>query len=122
LIRAGQQKATMADMRSLGTCVEAYKIDNGACPGPTPGHVDAAWMRELVEPIYIRTLPLEDAWGNPFVYWCDGEHYRIASLGLDGNQDRPFEEIARGTATQQFISDIVFVDGEFVQFPQGAQY
>lgn len=72
--------------------------------------------------IYIRGLPLEDAWGNPFVYGCDGEHYRVASLGLDGNQDGPFEELARGTATQQFISDIVFVDGEFVQFPQGAQH
>jgi hypothetical protein len=122
MIRAGEQKATMADMRSIGTCVEAYKIDHGTCPGPTPGHVGVAWMRELVEPIYIRTLPLEDAWANPFVYWCDGERYRIASLGLDRSQDGPFEEIAAGTATQEFTSDIVFEDGEFKQFPQGAQH
>jgi type II secretory pathway pseudopilin PulG len=122
VIRAGEQKLTMADMRSLGTCVEAYKIDSGTCPGPTPGQVTAEWMRELVEPVYIRTLPIEDAWGNPFIYWCDGEHYRIASLGLYGDQDGPFEEITRGTGTQRFTSDIVFEDGEFVQFPQGAQH
>jgi len=121
VIRMGEQKATMADMRSLGTCVEVYKIDHGACPGPTPGQVDAAWMREMVEPVYIRTLPVTDAWGNPFVYWCDGEHYRIASLGLDGTQDMPFGEIEDGTATRQFTSDIVFEDGMFIQWPEGPQ-
>jgi hypothetical protein len=49
VVRAGEQKATMADMRSIGTCVEAYRIDSGSFPGPTPGQVDAAWMRELVK-------------------------------------------------------------------------
>lgn len=116
-----EQKITMGNMRSIAIAVESYKIDNGATPGPTPGMVNAAWLQELVAPIHIETLPLNDAWDEPFLYWSDGEHYRIVSLGLDRSQDRPFDEIERGTGTQTFTSDIVFDDGEFTQFPEGEQ-
>jgi hypothetical protein len=121
MAQAGKQKRTMADMRSIATALEAFKIDNGACPGATPGEVEVAWNSEHLQPIYIRTLPLDDAWGRPFLFWSDGESYRIASLGSDGVLDRPYEEIVRGTGTQLFTADIVFEDGEFVQFPEGEQ-
>ena len=41
---------------------------------------------EHYQPYQNESSGFRDAWGNPFVYWCDGEHYRIASLGLDGTQ------------------------------------
>ena len=122
LARIKEQKQTMGDMRSVAIVVESYKVDNGSCPGPTYGQVDVAWMHEQVEPIYIRELPLLDGWRRPFLYWCDGESYRIVSLGMDGRQDRPFEKIVPGTATETFTSDIVFEDGEFKQFPKGEQH
>jgi hypothetical protein len=122
MMQAGKQKMTMADMRSIATSVEAYKIDNDVCPGSTPGQVEVVWMQEMVQPIYIRNLPLTDGWGRPFLYWCDGEHYRIASLGMDGVQDRPFDLIEPETGTQTFNSDIVFEDGRFIQYPEGEQH
>jgi len=83
--------------------------------------VEVVWLTSSVQPIYIRTLPLADGWGRPFLFWSDGEHYRIASFGSDGVQDHPYEEIIRGTGTQLFTADIVFEDGEFIQFPEGEQ-
>jgi hypothetical protein len=71
--------------------------------------------------LYIRSLPLADAWGNPFLYWSDGEHCRIVSNGSDGTADRPYEDVVPGTATQTFASDIVFGDGQFLQWPEGEQ-
>jgi type II secretory pathway pseudopilin PulG len=121
MAQAGKQKLTMADMRSIATALEAFKIDNGACPGATPGEVEVAWIREYVQPIYIRTLPLNDAWGRPFLFWSDGESYRIASLGSDGILDRSYEEIVPRTGTQLFTADIVFENGEFMQYPEGEQ-
>ena len=116
-----EQKITVGNMRSIAIAVESYKIDNGSTPGPTPGMVNAAWLQEFVAPFYIQTLPLNDAWDMPFLYWSDGESYRIVSLGLDRSQDRPFDEIEPGTGTQTFTSDIVFENGEFIQFPEGEQ-
>ena len=121
-IQADRQKQTMADMRSIATAVKVYRIDNGAVPGPTNGPVEAAWLLDWVVPVYIRTLPQVDGWGTPMVYWSDGESYRLASLGSDGTQDGPFEQIEPGTETQTFTSDIVFADGSFVQFPVGEQH
>jgi len=120
LERLGGQKRTMADLRSIGTAVEAHKIDRGVFP-KTDGYVPVAFIRAQIEPFYIRALPLADAWGNTFLYWSDGTHYRIVSHGWDGTADRPYDQVLPGTTTQTFTSDILFGDGEFVQRPEGDQ-
>ncbi len=112
----------MADLRSIGTAVEAFKIDNRAYPGPTEGFVPVAQLRAQVEPSYIRSLPLADAWGNALLYWSDGSRYRVVSNGWDGTADRPYDAVQPGTTTDTFASDIVFGDGEFLQRPEGEQH
>jgi general secretion pathway protein G len=120
LERLGNQKATMADLRSIATAVEAYKIDQGAYPR-SDGWVPVAVIRPHVEPSYIRTLPLADAWGNTLLYSSDGQRYRIASPGADGAADAPYDDVVPGTTTGTFSSDIVFGDGQFLQWPAGDQ-
>jgi len=115
------QKRTMADIRSVAVAVESYKIDNGVCPGPTEDHVDASFLREFVQPMYIRTLPVADAWGNGLLYWSDGEHYRIVSNGRDGEAEEPYDAVVDGTVINSLDGDIIFVDGAFVQWPEGPQ-
>lgn len=121
LERLGGQKRTMADLRSIGTAIEAHRIDRGSYPA-TDGYVAVATIRARVEPFYIRSLPLADAWGNTLLYRSDGQSYRIVSNGWDGKADRPYDEVVAGTTTQMFASDIVFGDGEFLQRPEGEQH
>ena len=118
----GSQKRSMADIRSIAVCFEAYKIDNDALPGaPTAGWVEVTEIREHVEPVYIRTLPLEDAWGNPFWIWSDGERYFIVSHGRDGERDADYSVVEPAGKRSSFNSDIVMSDGQFLQWPEGPQ-
>lgn len=119
--RLGGQKQTMASLRSIATAVEAFRIDNGMVPGPTEGYVPVATIRSQIEPSYIRTTPLADAWGNRLLYWSDGESYRIASPGWNGTAEQPYADVVPGTTTNAFDADIVFGDGQFLQWPEGAQ-
>jgi len=118
LMQSGSQKRTMADIRSIATCFEAYHIDNDAFPGaPTEGWVAVETITRLLQPVYIRTLPLVDAWGNPFTFWSDGEHYRIVSAGRDGEPDADWTVAQGGGETSGFDRDIVMGDGQFIQWP-----
>jgi hypothetical protein len=122
LAQAGKQKRTMADMRSVATVFEAYKIDNDALPdSPTGGFVPVETILEAVQPIYIRRLPLVDGWGNPIWIWTDGNSYRIVSAGRDGILQQDWATTEGAGATTSFDSDIVFGDGEFRQWPEGDQ-
>ena len=53
-IDRGKQKRTMADLRSIGTAIESYSIDNNVYPAA--GSMGA--LQPLIEPLYIRTMPL----------------------------------------------------------------
>src|SRR3990172_13018042 len=102
-IQRGRQKRTMADMRSIGTSVEAYAVDNNEYP------VDASDVTNItdeVEPRYIKKLPTEDAWGGIFDYISSPadspQVYTIESEGKDGSGDGA--TIFRG-ATSNFNND-----------------
>src|SRR2546430_17522104 len=76
---------TLKALRSLQITAEAYHIDYKKFP-------PAASIQELqplVQPVYIRTMPLRDGWGNAIFYltFGDGKSYVIASPGADGKFD-----------------------------------
>ena len=101
---------TIADARSLQTCIEAYYIDHRQFP--PAASVDE--LRKLIEPIYIRTTPMKDAWGTPFLYRvsADGQSYALASAG----SDRKFDD---GTCTAAYTTsskdDLVYQPHDFVR-------
>jgi hypothetical protein len=116
-------KKTMGDLRMMATAVEAYATDTNEYPKATS-------MKELVPmvtPTYIRTMPEADAWGTPYSYVGDGQHYRFASAGADRHFEwraRQLESIAVGAHPQYLEdddTDLIYQDGNFVQAPQKAQ-
>lgn len=121
-VDTGKQKRTMADMRSIGTAVEMWHVDNGSYPGPTDGWVSATWLTEHLQPVYIRSLPVLDGWEHETMYWSDGESYMIVSPGKDGVMEGDWlTELEPLGPTADHASDYVFRDGEFVQWYEGEE-
>jgi type II secretion system protein G len=133
-IQRAKQKRTMGDMRSAGTAAEAYAVDFnhypaaagytlpsgfGSLPSTTFGGPTSGFSGQ-VAPTYIRVLPLSDGWQSYFAYGTGGtnqQHYAIRSAGKDG----VFQSGPTYGETTNFNDDVIFVDGQFVQYPAGAQ-
>lgn len=116
-------KATMSNLRTIGTAVEAWAIDHGAYPSAAT----IAELANLLEPAYIKSLPMKDAWGSTFLYAAttDLKGYRIVSAGAD----QLFEENSKlPPASRQFpknpevttelARDIVYENGGFLRYPK----
>jgi len=132
-IQRAKQKRTMGDMRSAGTAAEAYAVDFNHYPAAagytlpsgitfgstTFGDIAAASsFNAQVVPTYIRVLPLSDGWQSYFFYGpgTNNQAYGILSCGKNGATDTLV-----GGETTNFNDDIVFINGQFVQYPAGAQ-
>lgn len=125
-IQRAKQKRTVSDMRTLAVAIEAYHVDNSAfptaaCAGGTytdPGSVLAAASFTHLSPTYIALPPLRDGWSNYMVYNVDNgfSKYNIRSYGRNGVTNT----VGCGSTTD-FNDDILFSNGTFVQWPEGAQ-
>ena len=131
-IQRAKQKRTMADMRSAGTAAEAYAVDFNHYPAAAAASLPSGLsmpttsfglpgtsVNMQVSPTYIRVLPIVDGWSSWFYYADNGltkQAYIIASAGKDGAMSGYV-----GGETTDFNNDIVFVNGQFLQYPAGAQ-
>jgi general secretion pathway protein G len=113
-IDRGKQKRTMADLRTLGTAIESYAIDNQGYP--TAG-TNLPVLASVLEPLYLRTAPVNDGWSRAFSVSCTAADYTVCSGGKDGGA---CINDAGGT-TQAFDDSITFANGQFAQWPEGAQ-
>jgi len=111
-IDRGKQKRTMADLRSVGTAVESYAVDNNVYPVAATN----AALQATVEPIYIKTMPLVDGWSNAFQVASTTTQYTLHSFGKDGAGNT-----CTAAVTTLFADEICFVNGTFLRYPQGAQ-
>jgi type II secretory pathway pseudopilin PulG len=130
-MQRSKQKRTMADIRSLATAVEAYSVDTNEYPkGASPSD-----LALVLAPKYIKVVPGVDGWGHGLRYTClkdaatpESEKcagYVIGSAGKDGRfeQDTMDSVAAKEPqATSNFDCDIVFSNGKFVEYPEGAQH
>jgi len=112
-----KQKRSMADMRTIGTALEAYATDQNFYPiSPTQGSIQPP-VAAALQPTYTQAVPLTDGWNRPLNYGTagDGTAYTLRSYGKDGNKN--------GTAgpTTDFDCDIVFQQGRFIAWPEGMQ-
>ena len=111
-IDRGKQKRTMADLRSIGTAVESYAVDNNVYP--TAANVGA--ITQFLQPIYIKKMPANDGWGRAFVVDSVTTLYTISSNGKDGQATSCAQAV-----TQNFNEDICFSNGQFIRYPEGSQ-
>jgi type II secretion system protein G len=117
-----KQKRTMADMRTIATAWEARATEMnkynaaGAISTIPASSSTPAEMSGLLSPTYIKVLPSHDGWNNDFEYRVGNQAYAIISYGKDGKP---------GTMTQgpttNFDCDIVYAEGTFLMYPDGAQ-
>ena len=117
-IDRGKQKRTMADLRSMGTAIEEYSIDNNFYPIAAT----LAALSDQVTPSYIRALPAGDGWGQDFEVDSVKTLYTLASCGKGSVGVCASACAAAGCGkTQLFADDIIFSVGSFVQWPEGKQ-
>lgn len=121
-------RRTMGDIRSMAAAVESYAVDLNRYPpsGSSDGTIAAGrgaridrTLAGYVSPTYIRQAPLSDGWNSWFIYECDaeGSHYQFQSAGKDG---RLQASEALGETTDP-NADLIFRDGQFVQWPKDVQ-
>jgi type II secretion system protein G len=125
-VQRGKQKRTMSDMRTMATAIEAYAVDNnvypqGACNTASYTTTDTTFndsSMSLLSPTYIANPVRKDGWDAFFLYGApaDGQQYVIVSRGRNKSPDG-----ITCVTTTNFNSDIVYSNGGFVQFPEGAQ-
>lgn len=116
-IDRGKQKRTMADLRSMGTAIEEYSIDNNFYPNAAT----LAALETEVTPSYIRKLPANDGWGMSFDIDVTPSTYTLGSCGKGATSCTTVTLIGTGGKTANFSDDIIFSNGSFVQWPEGKQ-
>lgn len=128
-IQRAKQRRSMGDIRSIATAVEAYAVDFNRYPPaaaityPDGTGFPAATLGKsaagYISPTYIRVAPLSDGWNSWFLYNADtnGSAYVIASVAKNGAS----ESSNLGGQTSDFNADIIYINGQFVQWPEGVQ-
>jgi hypothetical protein len=112
----GNQRRTMTDLKRLGEAVETWAREQG---GHYPVCADFeevdGCLAENVKSVGGKSLRAIDAWGNGYQYRSDGEgaEYILVSYANDGLYD----ELGKVGPTQSFDCDIVFSNGDFIQWP-----
>jgi general secretion pathway protein G len=80
-LQKGKQKATMGDLKTIGSAIESYVTDWSFAPTDDT-FVSAALGAAYFEPFYIKICPKFDGWGNHFLYTTpSGDQYTIYSGG-----------------------------------------
>lgn len=129
-LQRAKQRRTMADMRAIASAIESYAIDYKRYPPPAanavPWTVDAsdtiaAKLGSYIAPTYISTVPLTDGWNSWLVYGTNvtRSRYFLQSGGRDGAIQNPTSVPA--AQTTDVNADIIFTDGQFTAYPEGAQ-
>ena len=123
-LHKGKLKATMGDMKSIGTAIESYLTDTTMAPGGgTLSRI--ADLNVYLAPFYIKRLPFQDGWGGVLRYQSGTpgpaqELYSVISYGKDGfttgiNIDMSGYIINYMGA---FNNDICFSNGLFTYSPK----
>ena len=108
----GKQKATMADMRTVATALELYRVDNGFLPDSSGGLPP---LVAILIPYQTSVVPVYDRWHHVMTYVSDsGGNFSIESHGKDGVDGTNITIATRFN----FDEDIIFSNGEFSASPE----
>lgn len=111
----GNQMRTMTDLKRLGQVVEEWRRNAGTYPVCEGFDAVSDCLASSLPGEALADLELNDAWGRPILYHSDGagKSYLLISYATDGE----FDGLGRAGPTSSYNADIVFADGDFVQWP-----
>lgn len=127
-IERARQRRAMGDLRTIATAIEAYAMDFARYPPAAaftlpPGLLlpteTLATARPYIEPTYIRMVPMTDGWNSWFCYGTTTTRTDYA-LRSNGRLGEPQGTPSYGPTTD-FTDDIILVNGQFCQWPEGVQ-
>jgi general secretion pathway protein G len=79
----------LADVKGIEEALHLFKLDNGFYPTTDQGLqalvTRPSNARNYSPEGYLDKLPI-DPWGNPYVYFSDGQDYIVKSYGADGQE------------------------------------
>jgi len=115
-VAAGQRFRAFAEMRALGTVLEALPAAEKRLIDTKGEVASVGRLKAHLVPAYLTKLTTVDPWGRPYLYWSDGDGYRLVSYGQDGKPDSSaaFAKVRGGRASAPPQRDIVFSAGSFV--------
>jgi len=112
----GNQRRTMLDLRKVGTLIEQFaKQRQGLYPVCDDFAAVESCLGRKMPAGTFEALRTRDAWGRSFQYHSDreGREYILVSYANDGLYD----ELGKVGPTNSFDCDIVFSNGDFIQWP-----
>jgi len=139
-IQKAKQKTTMKDVATICTALTDFVTDNGTCPVQSGTYTAAAPFYGNISPFYVKVLPINDQWGNPYNVYCgvavDG-NYGIAGASGDDfvvsswGRDKALEGFAFDAANPEngmfvvsqmdhFNRDLVMWNGSWIRAPRTA--
>jgi type II secretion system (T2SS) protein G len=84
-LNESKSKATTASLAKLTAGVASYRQQNGSLPSAS----DIKALTDVLHPLYMRELVLEDAWGRQILVETSTSNLRFRSVGPDGVRDTP---------------------------------
>lgn len=115
-LQKGKQKATMGDIKSIGTAVESYITDMSIAPEAILNSPD------YLVPFHIKKMPPADGWGFSWQYARDTNNFDIYSIGSGGRDGSDVVWSQYGqyvvSSLSGFDLDIIFSNGSFVYGPK----
>ena len=120
-LQRARQKRTMSDIRSIAQAWEARAAENRSysTAGMTfPNAMTYSSLDTLLVPQFMKKIPPFDGWGNPLEFGAGQRTYAIRSPGRDGVYEG---DTYQNGATHHHDCDIVFANGNFVQYPDVQQ-
>jgi type II secretory pathway pseudopilin PulG len=123
-LQKGKQKATMGDMKTLGTAIESYMTDMYMAPG-AGGVLQVNGLNAYLVPFHTKVLPVKDGWGGDFQYESgvlgpSQDLYSVRSYGR-GSAAGAVNILQNGyivNTMADFENDIVFSSGNFTYGPK----
>ncbi len=112
----GNQRRTMTDMKRIAEQVEEWaKQDRGRFPVCADFENADQCLAKKVKNDAFQSVKKKDAWGKGIQYRTDpeGSTYLLISYANDGEWDG----MGRVGPTQSVDCDIVFANGDFIQWP-----
>jgi general secretion pathway protein G len=124
-IQKGKQKATMGEMKTIGTAIESYITEYKMAPGAGTFTL-VSELENYLSPFYIKILSQKrDGWNEPFRYQSGAvgsnqEYYSIISYGRD-RAPTPMNVSNNNymvNTLDGFNNDICYSNGAFTYAPK----